>query len=116
MPKPCGHIETHPECKVCHTCEDCSSEKARGHRKNWGVPEPDCSPGAVRKVFNFAKALVSHVAAGMPTASKEEQQRRISLCLVCPHYLPKNRACGLCGCFVNMKTQWADQTCPDNRW
>lgn len=45
----------------------------------------------------------------------ELQLERIKLCANCPN-LTDTKQCGLCGCFVEYKTIYADEKCPDNKW
>lgn len=117
MPRPCGHTEPVTTCRICFWCEDCT-DTGRAYRQLWGEPEPDCGPSLARRVWNFAKAAVQHVALGMPTAPPEVQRARLALCLVCEQYRPDNETCKhpQCGCFVRGKTYWAAQACPLGKW
>lgn len=78
------------------------------------------APSFLQKAKNFAKAAVSHIAAGMPLASDEEIDRRFAICQSCPFL--KDNACTKCGCpvarekkFIS-KLAWADQKCPEGHW
>jgi hypothetical protein len=83
-------------------------------------------PGLVAQAVNFGKAIVSHVAAGMPRASAEVVAARLAICEACPHLIRPDYRCGLlpgqgaqgggCGCYVRTKAAWADQTCPAGKW
>lgn len=73
-------------------------------------------PGAIRKALNFAKALAAHAAGGQRLADDATFEARVEECVMCP-----NRAgdvCGLCGCPIENKASWAEQSCPDKppRW
>lgn len=88
------------------------------------VPMPEMTrtdaPSFLNSVKNFARAAVSHVAAGMPMASDEEIIRRHDICLTCEHL--RDDSCNLCGCPINRvagyvsKLSWADQECPAGKW
>jgi hypothetical protein len=71
-------------------------------------------PSLVRQAAMFGKAVVRHVVAGCPTASEEEKGRRMSLCLVCEHWL--GGQCAKCGCALAAKTAWAREKCPVGKW
>ena len=43
-------------------------------------------------------------------------QARMATCYACPDLNLPTLQCEICSCFVKVKTQWADQTCPQNRW
>ena len=75
-------------------------------------------PALHKQAVGFAKAVVQHMAAGRPKASLEEAVKRWAICQSCEHLRDTKRGwrCGLCGCFMEIKSSWADQTCKDNRW
>jgi hypothetical protein len=81
------------------------------------TPGSPVGPGLARTARNFASALVGHVKAGRPKAPPEVVADRLATCEACPTGMfdPRARRCrhGGCGCFVNVKTTWADQKCPD---
>lgn len=88
-------------------------------RRQWMLGQAD-APSFLQKAKNFAKAAVSHIAAGAPLAPGEEIDRRLAICKQCPFL--KDNACTKCGCpvvrerkFIS-KLAWADQKCPDGRW
>lgn len=72
-------------------------------------------PTAVEKVVNLAVATVQHVAAGLPQASPEEQDRRRGICEGCPHFDAANKTCVVCGCGPT-KLAWDSASCPVNKW
>jgi hypothetical protein len=55
----------------------------------------------------------------MPEASLELVQQRLAVCHACDYYRPSDGTCGGntgCGCFVEIKAKWLDQSCPLDRW
>lgn len=76
-------------------------------------------PGLVTKALNFAGALASHVAHGMPTLSDADFEARLAVCETCPNLVPPERVCGGstgCGCYLDVKARWAEQECPLGKW
>lgn len=69
-------------------------------------------PGILKKALNFSKALAAHARAGQKLADDETFNQRIELCLTCPKRFYDT--CGLCGCPVDKKCSWSEQSCPDN--
>jgi hypothetical protein len=81
-------------------------------------PEPRAVP-LMAKVANFTSAVAAHVAAGLPQASKVLAARRLAICDGCENYRPSDKTCGGisgCGCYVGIKANWRDQSCPLNKW
>ena len=72
----------------------------------------------IEKSLNFAKAaadVVKAIALGEPIlASKEEVQRRLSICDGCEK--KNGNTCDECQCFLDMKTKFAIQQCPLEKW
>lgn len=62
----------------------------------------------VQKLLRRSEAPVL-VSAGVAAARK-------ACCVVCPEYEASSDQCLVCTCFVGIKTQFATETCPRNRW
>lgn len=73
------------------------------------------APDLLTKAVNFASAVVTHVAAGMPTASPELKAARLAVCEPCDQRLPGGTCVG-CGCNLDLKASWEDQECPKGKW
>jgi hypothetical protein len=73
-------------------------------------------PSLLRKAANFGKAIVDHVAAGMPTASDATVRERLATCQECDRFGAENRECLVCGCQLDIKVRWAEQRCPIGKW
>lgn len=71
---------------------------------------PEHRPGFLQKLANFTMAVASHVAAGMPLATTEQKNARLVICQACEHF--ENGGCWKCGCSMDMKAGWTDQSCP----
>jgi len=82
-------------------------------------PEPPPAPGLVKKAKNFVKSAMKHMATGMSLVPKSTQAQRLFICESCEFYdksNPKNPSCKKCGCFLNIKTSWASEKCPIDKW
>lgn len=79
---------------------------------------------------NFARASAEHILAGLPVVSDDQHKERLQACAACPkllravgesHVIPEvteSDRCTVCGCFVEEKSVWGEQSCPDSpaRW
>ncbi len=74
----------------------------------------------VRRAGNFATAVVQHVAAGSPPATPELKAARLTVCSTCDQKVsdPAGDWCRhrKCGCYLETKAGWADQSCPLGKW
>jgi hypothetical protein len=77
-------------------------------------PAPTLPP-LLTRAANFAGAIASHVAAGMPTLDAEAVAERLAVCHACPKFVAPN-SCSVCGCNLSAKAAWADQDCPERLW
>lgn len=48
--------------------------------------------------------------------TKDEKLRRLSICQSCEHLTKVTRQCGICFCFVDMKTKYAEAECDVQKW
>jgi hypothetical protein len=73
----------------------------------------------LRLGMNFGRAVVQHVAAGMPLVSSEVKAERLDTCENCVvdgRLILQNRKCEFCGCNMDVKAGWMEQKCPLGRW
>ena len=70
----------------------------------------------VKLTLNFAKAAAKYIKKGMPNVTPTEYKERLKACQRCEHRQEgtHTNSCGLCGCIIEIKAQWATNTCPDN--
>ena len=77
-------------------------------------------PPLLERMGNFAKAAVSHVAAGAPRCTDEQVAARHAICSGCEYF--DGKACTKCGCPVSRertyvsKLSWAGESCPVGKW
>ena len=64
-----------------------------------------------RKGFwESAKDTASRMAEDPSKAPIETRKERMAICGMCEYF--KNNKCDLCGCFMPLKTTFANMTCP----
>ena len=80
------------------------------------IPSSHREPSIVKKAVSFAKSAARHVAAGLPSVTPAEQDRRMALCLECDQYNAVKQSCRKCGCRMKLKTSWALEKCPLGLW
>lgn len=89
------------------------------------LPRRNCQvagPSLPRAAFNFATALVAHVANGLQQRSKPEIEALLAICQACPLYDGAKCTHRDCGCNVNgeerfwNKISWASEHCPISKW
>ena len=114
--RPCHGTGTRP-----HFCEWAAEGKALGMIVDMAdmppagqTPAPS-PPGLLTRAANFAAAVFSHVAAGLPILSPEATAARLAVCAGCPLRVAGG-LCAVCGCVLAEKARWADQNCPERRW
>ena len=75
-------------------------------------------PNFIKKVENFTRASIKHAASGFEHVSENVKRHRTRLCAGCDFSLPPedNPSCSQCGCFINIKTGWASESCPIGKW
>jgi len=81
---------------------------------NPGSPGPTESPALLNRVWNFARAVATHVAGGCLSVSTEEYAARLAVCDTCPDR--SENVCLQCGCYISMKAHWRAMQCPLNKW
>lgn len=71
-------------------------------------------PSIIKKATNFAKATLEHIATGSQEVPPDIKRQRLEICHEnkCNHYKKEDESCKECGCFLDIKTSWADQECP----
>lgn len=76
------------------------------------------APSLAQKAANFAKASAKHVRNGMKSVTAQTKSNRLAVCNNCPFKVgaEDNPTCNKCGCFLNIKTGWASESCPIGKW
>ena len=71
-------------------------------------------PTITKQITNFIESSVNHIRLGMKIVPEEVKKERLNICSSCEYY--KDNRCSQCGCFMNIKAEWADQQCPLRKW
>jgi len=106
----CNLINTKDDEFICTICEN-----------RYIVPDFDIDlPKLLCKKVNFIVALIKHLLNGGKRTSKEERDRRYSICQGCEFF--DKSSCTQCGCPISRhekfisKLDWANQHCPVGKW
>jgi hypothetical protein len=86
---------------------------------NIGPSGTTSQPNMIQKAQNFGKAIVKHAQNKFISVSNNIKEERLSICKNCEFYNqtnPDNPTCNKCGCFLKIKTGWASEKCPINKW
>lgn len=69
-------------------------------------------------VYGIKDVIKDELQGKATHVSRDVKQSRLSTCTICPHFKRLSRQCGICGCFLDAKTLYANSECPDNppRW
>lgn len=73
-------------------------------------------PSLIQKAQNFATSVVNHISNGMVKVSDPIKEERMAICRACPFFNSSNTTCNKCGCFLEVKTGWASEKCPEGKW
>lgn len=80
---------------------------------------------AITMKSEFGKRVEKYLAArkrwddaGRPIVAPDILSARMDACATCSHRIPgiPIGTCGLCGCNLRDKQEWATERCPDKRW
>ena len=70
--------------------------------------------------LNIVKGLVNssynHLNNRFKNVSNETKSARLEICKTCEFFNPALAQCQKCGCFLNIKTSWASEKCPLDKW
>lgn len=77
------------------------------------------SPGIIDRMINLTNSTVRYIKNGFVNVSDLVKKERLDICQKCDKYSnenPENPTCNECGCFLNIKTAWASESCPLKKW
>jgi hypothetical protein len=75
---------------------------------------PAQGPGLLRMAISATKSMTQYMASGFKSVSAEVQERRLATCATCEHHT--GLRCRICGCFTNVKSRLAHESCPIGKW
>lgn len=73
-------------------------------------------------VINEKTKFLKDFAEGLKNSIIKDEQiellhkERMSICETCEHYKTQTSQCGVCGCFMPIKTRSLNTKCPKNLW
>ena len=77
-------------------------------------------PSLPKKIINYTKASIKHLADGLVHTTLETQEERRSICRQCPFRDSESPVliCSHpdCGCYIDSKVVWASEECPIGLW
>jgi tetratricopeptide (TPR) repeat protein len=87
----------------------------------WDLPSEPATERAqatgshvLRMAFQAAKSLAHFLMSGLRSVQADVQRQRLRTCAICPHHT--GLRCRICGCFTNIKTRMAHESCPLGKW
>jgi|688.fasta_scaffold01364_21 hypothetical protein len=70
----------------------------------------------MQKMMRFSNAVWNYAKSGFVNVSTSTQEKRLSICNKCDQINLIDNTCNSCGCFLNIKTLWASEKCPLDKW
>jgi hypothetical protein len=61
-------------------------------------------------------SIIDYTKSGFKNVSNHTKQQRLSICNSCEFFNPALSQCKQCGCFLQIKTLWATEKCPLDKW
>ena len=67
-------------------------------------------------IKSFINSLYDHAIDGFSCVDSDSKECRINICKSCEYFNIKFVKCNYCGCFLDIKTSWATESCPLGKW
>lgn len=67
-------------------------------------------------ISNFVSSSINHAKDGFRTVDKSIYNDRLNICQNCEFFDSTAFRCKQCGCFLNIKANWASESCPLEKW
>jgi hypothetical protein len=62
------------------------------------------------------ESVKNYIMSGFSNVSDNIKANRLNTCKSCEHFNQSLHQCKLCGCFLQIKTSWATEKCPIDKW
>jgi len=95
-------------------CDECKGMYKKESIEEFKKFQAERKPSLVKKAANFTKAAVKHAANGFKNVPETVYNSRMEICNSCEKL--DNGNCSECGCVVKLKTAWASEKCPIDKW
>ena len=89
---------------VAYTCVQC------------GETHPICNKSILDKTKSFLKSSLSYAMSGFKNVTDNQKKERLNICESCDKINKENKTCSECGCYLDIKTGWATESCPLGKW
>lgn len=73
-------------------------------------------PSFRNRIASFFESSYNYISSGLNNVSEETKNSRLEICKSCEFFNPSLVQCQKCGCFLNIKTSWATEKCPLDKW
>jgi len=73
-------------------------------------------PSFFQMTKNAGASMMNHAMNSFQSVPANVKEERISICEGCEHYNSETTRCDECGCFINIKADWASEKCPIDKW
>lgn len=70
----------------------------------------------VQNNINSQVSPIDLFRSNVERATKEVSEQRFSICKGCPELIKLTKQCKKCGCFMQLKVELKEATCPIGRW
>ena len=100
-------------CRYCQhefegrRCDACGMPAKKDKKENKTI---------VQKSVSLARSAVRYGMNGFRNVSTEAREKRLDICKKCEFYDNENTSCKECGCYLMVKTSWASESCPLDKW
>lgn len=80
------------------------------------VDKPVVPPSILEKAINYVSAEIKHTYHGRGEVSPKVYDYRMNICKSCPLFVESDKTCLKCGCYLEVKCKWIEQSCPEGKW
>jgi len=67
-------------------------------------------------IQEFINSVANYAKNGFKNVPENIRQDRLSICKSCEFLIESTVQCAKCGCFLAIKTKWATEKCPIDKW
>lgn len=61
-------------------------------------------------------SILNYATSGFKNVDEKIKLDRLNICKSCEHFNESLHQCRHCGCFLQIKTSWATEKCPLDKW
>ena len=94
----------------------CPSGEDNETQDDSSIQQVSSTPSFLQMAKNAGASVVNHAMNSFQSVPANVKEERISICQGCEHYNSETTRCNECGCFINIKADWASEKCPIDKW